>query len=73
MKLICISYGKGSLLMFPKSAKTALFASVWYYASAKKQMITVFDLITTYTPISTESSNAVVFRIQPVYFLSISL
>ena len=30
---------------------------------------TVFDLITADTPISAQSSNSVVFRLQPVYFL----
>ena len=34
---------------------------------------TVFDLITAHTPISAQSSNSVVFRLQPVYFLSTSL
>ena len=34
---------------------------------------TLFNLITTHTPISVQSSNSVVFRLQPVYFLSISL
>ena len=29
---------------------------------------TVFDLITAHTPISAQSSNSVVFRLQPVYF-----
>ena len=29
---------------------------------------TVFDLITTHTPISAQLSNSVVFRLQPVYF-----
>ena len=31
---------------------------------------TVFDLITTHTPISAQSRNSVVFRLQPVYFFS---
>ena len=31
---------------------------------------TVLDLITAHTPISAQSSNLVVFRLQPVYFLS---
>ena len=30
---------------------------------------TVFNLITAYTPISAQSSNFIVFRLQPVYFL----
>ena len=30
--------------------------------------ITVFDLITAHTPISAQSRNSVVFRLQPVYF-----
>ena len=34
---------------------------------------TLFALITTHTPISTQSSNSVVFKLQPVYFQSISL
>ena len=34
---------------------------------------TVFDLITARTPISAQSSNSMVFRLQPVYFLSTSL
>ena len=29
---------------------------------------TVFDLITAHTPISAQSRNSVVFRLQPVYF-----
>ena len=32
------------------------------------QKHTVFDLITTHTPISAQSKNSVVFRLQPVYF-----
>ena len=35
--------------------------------------VTVFDLINAHTPISAQSSNSVVFRLQPVYFLSTSL
>ena len=31
-------------------------------------LLTVFDLIITHTPISVQSSNSVVFRLQPVYF-----
>ena len=38
-----------------------------------RKQYTVFDLITAYTPIRAQSSNAVVFRLQPVYFLSTSL
>ena len=34
---------------------------------------TVFHLITAYTLISAQSSSSVVFRLQPVYFLSVSL
>ena len=30
---------------------------------------TVFNLITTHTLISAQSSNSIVFRLQPVYFL----
>ena len=30
--------------------------------------LTVFDLITAHTPISAQSSNSVVFRLQPVTF-----
>ena len=33
---------------------------------------TIFDLITTHTPISAQSSHFVVIRLQPVYFLSTS-
>ena len=29
---------------------------------------TVFDLITAHTPISVQSRNSIVFRLQPVYF-----
>ena len=29
---------------------------------------TVFNLITAHTPISTQSRNSIVFRLQPVYF-----
>ena len=36
-------------------------------------IFTVFDLITAYTPISAQSSNSVVFRIQSMYVLSTSL
>ena len=35
--------------------------------------VTVFDLINAHTPISAQLSNSVVFRLQPVYFLSTSL
>ena len=35
--------------------------------------IIAFDPITSHAPISAQSSNAVVFRLQPVYFLSTSL
>ena len=35
--------------------------------------VTVFNLITTHTPISAQSSNSIVFRLQPVYFMSTSL
>ena len=34
---------------------------------------TIFDLITTHTPISAQSRNSVVFRLQPVYFFFTSL
>ena len=34
----------------------------------KAGTITVFDQITAHTPISTQSRNSVVFRLQPVYF-----
>ena len=34
---------------------------------------TVFDLITAHTPISAQSSDFVVLRLQAVYFLSTSL
>ena len=34
---------------------------------------TVFDLITAHIPISAQSSNFVIFKLQPVYFLSTSL
>ena len=34
---------------------------------------TVFDLITAHTPISAQSRNSVVFRLQPVYFFFTSL
>ena len=30
--------------------------------------VTVFNLITAYAPISAQSSNLVVFRLQPVFF-----
>ena len=33
--------------------------------------ITIFNLITAHTPISAQSINSVVFRLQPVYFFSI--
>ena len=35
--------------------------------------LTVFDLITAHTPISAQSSNSLVFRLQLLYFLSTSL
>ena len=38
-----------------------------------QNMITVFDLITAHTPISAQSSDFVVLRLQAVYFLSTSL
>ena len=34
---------------------------------------TIFNLITVHTPISARSNNSVVFRLQPVYFMSRSL
>ena len=34
----------------------------------KHNQHTVFDLITAHTPISAQSRNSVVFRLQPVYF-----
>ena len=34
---------------------------------------TVFDLITAHTPISAQSRNSVVFRLQPMYFFFTSL
>ena len=37
------------------------------------QKHTVFDLITTHTPISAQLSNSVVFRLQQVCFLTTSL
>ena len=33
----------------------------------KKKKLTLFDLITAHTPISVQSSNLVVFRLQPLY------
>ena len=36
-------------------------------------VVTVFNLVTTHTPISPQSSNSVVFRLQPVYLLFTSL
>ena len=37
------------------------------------KQVTVFHLITAHTPISAQSRNSVVFRLQPVYFLSTPL
>ena len=37
------------------------------------KIITVFDLITVHTPISAQSRNSVVFRLQPMYFFFTSL
>ena len=39
----------------------------------KNHLITLFDLITAHTSISTQSRNFVVFRLQPMYLLSDSL
>ena len=39
----------------------------------KQKVFTVFNLITAHTPISAQSSNSIVFRLQPVYFMSTSL
>ena len=36
-------------------------------------VVTVFDLITAHTPISAQSRNSVVFRLQPVFFFFTSL
>ena len=52
-----------SLLLWKKIVLTPLH-SIW---------ITVFDLITAHTPIRAQSSNSIVFSLQPVYFLSNSL
>ena len=41
-------------------------AYVW--KTSCNSTLTVFDLITAHTPISTQSRNSVVFRLQPVYF-----
>ena len=43
--------------------------NTFYHFSTKD---TVFDLITARTPISAQSSNSIIFRLQPVYFMSIS-
>ena len=47
------------------------FVHVLYYYN--NNTCTVFDLFPAHTPISTQSSNSVVFRLQPVYFLPSSL
>ena len=39
-----------------------------FYLLVFKKSTTVFDLITAHTPISAQSRNSVVFRLQPVYF-----
>ena len=39
-----------------------------YYPKGVLVKNTIFNLITTYTHISTQSGNTVVFRLQPVYF-----
>ena len=38
-----------------------------------KKQLTVFNLITAHAPISAQSRNSVVFRLQPVYFFFTSL
>ena len=47
--------------------------NVYFSDSTLMYKITIFDLITAHAPISAQSSNYVVFRLQPVYFLSTSL
>ena len=43
------------------------------YEGLEILLYTVFDLITAHTPISAQSRNSVVFRLQPVYFFFTSL
>ena len=44
-----------------------------YLIMFKVVTYTIFNLFTAHISISTQSSNSVVFRLQPVYFLSTSL
>ena len=44
---------------------------IMWFSFLTLQRSTVFDLITAHTHISAQSSNSVVFRLQPVYFLSL--
>ena len=63
---------QGNLLLCanikPLIAKRLSGAKTTLLQTIRCCMITVFDLITAHTPISAQSRNSVVFRLQPVYF-----
>ena len=50
-----------------------IYYTIYTFLFLKNVKITLFDLITAHAHISAQSSNSVVFRLQPVYFLSASL
>ena len=43
-----------------------------YHSFSKYRQQIVFDIITTHAPVSAQSSNLVVFRLQPEYFYTVS-
>ena len=48
--------------------KKSLYGYIATYESGYPHI--VFDLITAHTPINSQSSSSIVFRLQPVYILS---
>ena len=71
---ICKIMIKSSAITNRLSITMAELIIDYLFSSDKPALIyTVFDLISAHTPISAQSSNSVVFRLQPVYFLSTSL
>ena len=52
-------------------AQTSLY--IWTIIFFVVPSYTVFDLITAHIPISAQSSNSIVFRLQPVYFFCLLL
>ena len=62
-------FSKGDKISFERVVAVSLnFTGCFLGPDKREYPRTVFDLITAHTPISAQSRNSVVFRLQPVYF-----